>query len=38
MRHKVQMMYKKPRDMINDKAGFWSHSLSTPVPVTLAFP
>lgn len=31
MRHKVQMMYNKPKDMISDKVGFRSHSLSTPM-------
>lgn len=29
----VQMMCKKPRDMVSDKVGFRTHSLPTPMPI-----
>lgn len=38
MRHRdVQMMDKKSRDIVNDKVGFRSRSLSTPVPISIAY-
>ena len=38
IRHReVQMTGKRPRDMVSDKVELRSHSLSTPMPITLIF-